>query len=198
MILTQLWWLKHGEHEKQTWKPPAIIAIEIWLTIYGFCPKCLAKGRFSPGLVAFRNQSQFFPTLSLLSHFRPWNKSLNFIFPTKYVIPNSFKVGHWLSIFSKSSTFLKPQLQLPNLIQFFKTGGCFQKPLTIASYRSLYDDYVSGVYNIYLFTRKYINWCHLYITNYPTLIIYDDWEDITNSILHISHIIYKHTNIICI
>ena len=28
---------------------------------------------------------------------RPWNKSLNFIFPTKYVIPKSLKVGHWLS-----------------------------------------------------------------------------------------------------
>ncbi len=27
----------------------------------------------------------------------PWNKSLNFIFPTKYVIPKSLKVGHWLS-----------------------------------------------------------------------------------------------------
>ena len=27
----------------------------------------------------------------------PWNKSLNFIFPTKYVIPKSLKVSHWLS-----------------------------------------------------------------------------------------------------
>ena len=27
----------------------------------------------------------------------PWNKTLNFIFPTKYGIPKSFKVGHWLS-----------------------------------------------------------------------------------------------------
>ncbi len=27
----------------------------------------------------------------------PWNKSLNFIFPIKYVIPKSLKVGHWLS-----------------------------------------------------------------------------------------------------
>ncbi len=26
-----------------------------------------------------------------------WNKSLNFIFPTKYVIPKSLKVSHWLS-----------------------------------------------------------------------------------------------------
>ncbi len=26
----------------------------------------------------------------------PWNKSLNFIFPMKYVIPKSLKVGHWL------------------------------------------------------------------------------------------------------
>ena len=27
----------------------------------------------------------------------PWNKSLNFIFPTKYVVPKSLKVSHWLS-----------------------------------------------------------------------------------------------------
>ncbi len=27
----------------------------------------------------------------------PWNKSLNFIFPIKYVTPKSLKVGHWLS-----------------------------------------------------------------------------------------------------
>ncbi len=27
----------------------------------------------------------------------PWNKSLNFIFPTKYGIPKSLKVSHWLS-----------------------------------------------------------------------------------------------------
>ena len=25
----------------------------------------------------------------------PWNESLNFIFPTKYVMPKSLKVGHW-------------------------------------------------------------------------------------------------------
>ena len=28
---------------------------------------------------------------------KPWNKSLNFRFPTKHVIPKSLKVGHWLS-----------------------------------------------------------------------------------------------------
>ena len=27
----------------------------------------------------------------------PFNKSLHFIFPGKYVIPKSLKVGHWLS-----------------------------------------------------------------------------------------------------
>ena len=27
----------------------------------------------------------------------PWNKSLNFIFPTKYVIPKSLKFRHWPS-----------------------------------------------------------------------------------------------------
>ena len=27
----------------------------------------------------------------------PWKKSLNFIFPTKYVIPKSLKLSHWLS-----------------------------------------------------------------------------------------------------
>ena len=29
----------------------------------------------------------------------PWNKSLNFIFPTRYVMRKSLKVGHWLSEF---------------------------------------------------------------------------------------------------
>ena len=33
----------------------------------------------------------------LLSHFGPWNKRLNFIFPIKYAIPRSLKVSHWLS-----------------------------------------------------------------------------------------------------
>ncbi len=35
----------------------------------------------------------------LLSHFGPWKKCLNFIFPIKYVIPKSLKVTHWLSQF---------------------------------------------------------------------------------------------------
>ena len=32
----------------------------------------------------------------------PWNKSLNFIFPTKYVIPKSLKFSHWPSKLSTS------------------------------------------------------------------------------------------------
>ena len=35
----------------------------------------------------------------------PWNKSLNFIFPTKYVIPKSLKFSHWPS---KKMSCLKP------------------------------------------------------------------------------------------
>ena len=36
------------------------------------------------------------PKQNLPSHFGPWNKSSNSIFHTKYVIPKSLKVGHWL------------------------------------------------------------------------------------------------------
>ena len=39
----------------------------------------------------FREVSKF-NKLNLLSHFGPWKKSLNFILPTKYVIPKSLKV----------------------------------------------------------------------------------------------------------
>ncbi len=36
----------------------------------------------------------------------PWNKSLNCIFPIRYVIPKSLKVGHWLNIKSKTTTLI--------------------------------------------------------------------------------------------
>ena len=39
----------------------------------------------------------------------PWNKSFNFIFPIKYVIPKSLKVGHWLSQLQKLKLIAKIQ-----------------------------------------------------------------------------------------
>ena len=36
----------------------------------------------------------------------PWNKSFNLIFPIKYVIPKSLKVGHWLSQFTYTISIL--------------------------------------------------------------------------------------------
>ena len=45
----------------------------------------------------------------------PWKKSLNFIFPTKYVIPKSLKFSHWPSKKSKSkpSTHLGKHNNVP-------------------------------------------------------------------------------------
>ena len=37
----------------------------------------------------------------------PSDKSLNFIFPTKHVIPESLKFSHWLSGFEKETHELK-------------------------------------------------------------------------------------------
>ena len=39
----------------------------------------------------------FSPLLLLTQPVDPEKKSLNFIFPTKYVIPKSLKFSHWLS-----------------------------------------------------------------------------------------------------
>ena len=39
------------------------------------------------------------------------NKSLNFIFPTKHVIPESLKFSHWLSEFKRAMFFLLPNFQ---------------------------------------------------------------------------------------
>ena len=68
----------------------------------------------------------------------PWNKSSNFIFPTKYVIPKNLKVSHWLSKFpfcqvteemsdssfgtaSEDKWIWKPQSNKPGNTTFFKT-----------------------------------------------------------------------------
>ena len=37
-----------------------------------------------------------------------WNKSLNFIFPTKYVIPKSLKFSHWPSKYNPLYNPTKP------------------------------------------------------------------------------------------
>ena len=47
--------------------------------------------------------------LNSLSQWTLKKKSLNFIFPTKYVIPKSLKFGHWLS----ESIFPPPSVSAP-------------------------------------------------------------------------------------
>ena len=42
----------------------------------------------------------------LTSRMEPWNKSLNFIFPTKYVIPKSLKFSHWPSKITNPNSVL--------------------------------------------------------------------------------------------
>ena len=47
----------------------------------------------------------------------PWKKSLNFIFPTKYVIPKSLKFSHWPSkkIFTQLISTPKKQITTPSM-----------------------------------------------------------------------------------
>ncbi len=42
-----------------------------------------------------------------------WNKSLNFIFPTKYVIPKSLKVSHWLSEYINKQIIIYIYMYVP-------------------------------------------------------------------------------------
>ena len=48
----------------------------------------------------------------------PEKKSLNFIFPTKYVIPKSLKFSHWLSGLI-GSAFLGATIEAPGFPDFF-------------------------------------------------------------------------------
>ena len=71
-------------------------------------PRSVAPGQRSVGLCVLSSPS-FTPQIFLkkdpyhlwnwytYSAKGSWTKSLNFIFPMKYVIPKSLKVGHWLS-----------------------------------------------------------------------------------------------------
>ena len=63
----------------------------------------------------------------------PWNKSLNFIFPIRYVIPKSLKVGHWLSEYQKQDHYLdcifdrRIEMALQQSLQWFLTPATFCK-----------------------------------------------------------------------
>ena len=57
---------------------------------FPWCGVALCSGVFT-AFFCFREVSKF-NKLNLHSHFGPWKKSLNFILPTKYVIPKSLKV----------------------------------------------------------------------------------------------------------
>ena len=68
--------------------------------------------------------STTFQVLQTYSAKGPWDKSLNFIFPTKYsVIPKSLKVSHWLSKQMKT-----PGPALAD-IPFFKLHGSQAVPM---------------------------------------------------------------------
>ena len=70
-----------------------------------------SKNRLSNHLrvVETRWCEEFWVRIWQFSHLAngPWNKSLNFIFPTKYVIPKSLKFSHWPSKFLDSSLSLR-------------------------------------------------------------------------------------------
>ena len=63
----------------------------------------LLKMRRSNGIcfLAVYTASDIVP-LTLTQPMDPEKKSLNFIFPTQYVIPKSLKFGHWLSEYHDS------------------------------------------------------------------------------------------------
>ena len=59
---------------------------------YTFLPMESSESDFLPRILGIKN-------IAISTHLAngPWEKSLNFIFPTKYVIPKSLKFSHWPS-----------------------------------------------------------------------------------------------------
>ena len=55
----------------------------------------------------------------------PWNKSLNFIFPIKYVIPKSLKVGHSLSEYRRNMFYYGESRRVPDILRLV-TDRCFK------------------------------------------------------------------------
>ena len=73
----------------------------------------------------------------------PEKKSLNFIFPTKYVIPKSLKFSHWPSKFINSLVMLKPKTPRNSSTHFTHMVGIVCGHLVI-----------------------FLNWCRLFCTRY--------------------------------
>ena len=67
----------------------------------------------------------------------PWNKSINIIFPTKYVIPKSLKVSHWLCEFQKQPIWNQETSCVSVSYLDFKSFRCLQEdsPTLILPYR---------------------------------------------------------------
>ena len=78
----------------------------------------------------------------------PWNQSLNFIFPTKYVIPKSLKVGHCLWHKTVQNVFLFPScpfLSFPTAAQGPKfRKKVIQKGATYLSYLTMPSNQMLG------------------------------------------------------
>ncbi len=81
-----------------------------WLDILKFVFFYFSHVRFSRRMLVYIHNYIYiysFDNVSLFTYSAkgPWNKSLNSIFPTKYGIPKSLKVSHWLSEFILNQYF---------------------------------------------------------------------------------------------
>ena len=58
--------------------------------------RCWWSWQFCVRFFGMKEVTHYYITVTYSAN-KPWNKSLNFCFPPKHVIPKSLKVGHWLS-----------------------------------------------------------------------------------------------------
>ena len=99
----------------------------------------------------------------------PWNKSLNFIFPTKYVIPKSLKFSHWPS----KINFDYP----PKWLAFKKIPSPWSRPAVSpkVDFRRIHL-YNKDIKKSYLLMAK---WNHIVVKN-PTPL----FQDIIREVIH--------------
>ena len=76
------------------------VGFSTWILVARKVAFCILFAHIRVGHTAFLTKS------SLTQPMDPEDKSLNFIFPTKHVIPKSLKFSHWLSEFSRFSWFM--------------------------------------------------------------------------------------------
>ena len=95
-----------GSLPKIKWKPTGHRWFASLICLLGECFAQIAPEEVGSPLCLFLPEPHFVWSTArlclytlIISHSAngPWKKSLNFIFPTKYVIPKSLKFSHWLS-----------------------------------------------------------------------------------------------------